>query len=77
LPVLKILALLTPLQKLLTAWGVEPIGEIQAHVDYDPQQHKLVQGTAQPGDRVEVVRPGYRQGETLLHRAEVQRLAAT
>ncbi|MEM8604496.1 MAG: nucleotide exchange factor GrpE [Cyanobacteria bacterium P01_H01_bin.121] len=77
LPVLKVLALLSPLQKLLISWDVEPIGAIAEQIAFNPQEHTLIPGTAvsnavQPGTPVEVVRPGYRHGSTLLHRADVK-----
>jgi DNA-binding Xre family transcriptional regulator len=67
-----ILPLLAPLEELLAAWGVEEIGAINDRVPYDPRWHQLVEGHVQPGDLVQVNRSGYRQGEVLLHRAEVK-----
>lgn len=71
----KVLPLVKPVERLLQSWGVETIGSVGDRVLYTPQQHQLVRGAAQPGESVVIVRPGYRQGDRLLHRAEVQALA--
>jgi transcriptional regulator with XRE-family HTH domain len=68
----KVLPLVKPLEQLLQSWGVEAIGCIGKPLPYDPQVHQLVQGNAEPGHDVLVIRPGYRQGQRLLHRAEVK-----
>jgi len=70
-PAVKLLPLLRPLDHLLQAWEVEPIAPVGAEVAYNPQQHQLMEGTAQVGDRVRVRYTGYRQGEKLLYRAKV------
>jgi molecular chaperone GrpE (heat shock protein) len=70
-PAVKLLPLLRPLDQLLQAWGIEPIATVGAEVPYDPQQHQLMAGVAQPGDRVKVRYTGYRQGDRLLYRAKV------
>ncbi len=70
-PAVKLLPLLRPLEQLLQAWGIEPIATVGAEVAYDPQQHQLMAGVAQPGDRVKVRYTGYRQGDRLLYRAKV------
>jgi len=67
----KVIPLLKPLEQLLQSWDVETIGCIGKPLPYDPQAHQLRQGQAQPGETVTVTRPGYRQGNRLLHRAEV------
>ncbi|MEH2451103.1 nucleotide exchange factor GrpE [Nostoc sp.] len=60
-----------PLEKLLQAWGVEVIAPVGAELPYDPQLHQLMEGTAQPGQKVKVRYTGYLQGEKLLYRAKV------
>ena len=71
----KLLPLVRPVEQLVQEWGVEPIAHVGAEVPYDPQWHQLSEdGTAQTGDRVIVVRLGYRHGEKLLYRAEVKPL---
>ena len=70
-PAVKLLPLLRPLDQLLQAWDIEPIATVGAEVSYDPQQHQLMAGVAQPGDRVKVRYTGYRQGNRLLYRAKV------
>ena len=66
-----LLRLAKPLDQLLHQWGVEPTAAVNAELPYDPTQHQLMDGTAQPGDRVRVRYPGYCQGEKLLYRAKV------
>ncbi|NUN65434.1 helix-turn-helix domain-containing protein [Pseudanabaena biceps] len=65
-----ILPLLRPIDLLLQKWGIQAIGSVGAEVDYDPQQHQLMDG-GECGDRVTVKYVGYRQGEKLLYRARV------
>lgn len=67
----KLLPLLRPVEQLIQQWGVEMIAPIGAEVPYDPRWHQLQGGSAQPGDRVQVRRAGYRQADKLLYRAEV------
>lgn len=73
LPASNILPLVSPIEQLLQKWGVEAIASVGSQVPYDPRFHQL-QGRAEPGESVLVVGPGYRQGEKLLHRAEVKGL---
>ncbi|MEH2054870.1 MAG: nucleotide exchange factor GrpE [Nostoc sp.] len=60
-----------PLEKLLQAWGVEAIAPVGAELPYNPQLHQLMDGTAQPGEKVKIRYTGYLQGEKLLYRAKV------
>jgi DNA-binding Xre family transcriptional regulator len=71
LPAVKLLPLLRPVEKLLQEWGVEAIAPVGSLIPYNPQQHQLLEGTAQPGETVKVRYTGYRQGEKLLYRAKV------
>ena len=71
LPAVKLLPLLRPVEQLLQQWGVEAIAPVGSEIPYDPQQHQLLEGTAQPGETVKVRYTGYRQGDKLLHRAKV------
>lgn len=71
LPASRLLPLVQPISDLLNAWGVEPVGTVGAEIPYDPQNHQLMGGTAQPGESVRVRYVGYRQGDSLLHRAKV------
>ena len=66
-----ILPLVSPIEQLLQQWGVEAIASVGSQVPYDPRLHQLRQGRAEPGESVLVIGPGYRQGEKLLYRAEV------
>lgn len=73
-PAIKLLPLVSPLEKLLGSWGVIPIGEVGTETPYDPQWHQVVsmaEQALQPGDPVRVRYVGYRQGEQLLYRAKV------
>lgn len=71
LPAQRLLPLLRPLEQLLQQWGVEAIATVGTQVPYDPHCHQLMDGTAQPGDWVNVRYVGYRQGDRLLYRAKV------
>ncbi|MBC6477047.1 MAG: helix-turn-helix domain-containing protein [Hormoscilla sp. GM7CHS1pb] len=71
LPAVNLLPLVRPVQQLVEQWGVESIAPIGSEVPYDPQWHQLAEGTAETGDLVKVVGPGYRHGDKLLYRAEV------
>ena len=73
-PAIKLLPLISPLEKLLVSWGVIPIGEVGVEIPYDPQWHQVMSMAGQslaPGDPVRVRYVGYRQGEQLLYRAKV------
>ncbi|UNU22434.1 helix-turn-helix domain-containing protein [Microcoleus vaginatus PCC 9802] len=67
----KLLPLLRPVEQLLEHWGVESIAPVGAQIPYNPQQHQLMEGTAEPGEPVKVRYTGYRQGDKLLYRAKV------
>jgi DNA-binding Xre family transcriptional regulator len=75
-PAVRLLPLLRPIATLLQQWDVEAIAEVGAEVAYDPTQQQLMEGTAQPGDRVRVRYTGYRQGAKLLYRAKVSPVVA-
>lgn len=70
-PAVKLLPLLRPIDQLLQQWGIEAIAPVGTEIPYNPQQHQLMEGGAEPGDRVRVRYTGYRQGEKLLYRAKV------
>ncbi|MFB2839724.1 helix-turn-helix domain-containing protein [Floridanema evergladense] len=76
-PAVKLLPLLRPVEQLLREWGVEAIASVGAELPFDPQQHQLIDGTAQPGDPVKVTHVGYRQGDKLLYRAKVKLISLT
>lgn len=75
-PAVKLLPLLRPVEQLLREWGVEAIASVGVELAFDPQQHQLMKGTAQPGDLVKVTHVGYRQGETLLYRAKAMPISS-
>ncbi|MBD2094697.1 helix-turn-helix transcriptional regulator [Trichocoleus sp. FACHB-591] len=70
-PAVRLLPLLRPIETLLQQWGIEAIAEVGTELPYDPTQHQLMEGIAQPGDRVRVRYTGYRREEKLLYRAKV------
>ncbi|WP_293148353.1 MULTISPECIES: helix-turn-helix domain-containing protein [unclassified Microcoleus] len=67
----KLLPLLRPVEQLLQHWGIEAIAPVGAEIPYNPQQHQLIEGTAQAGEPVKVRYTGYTQGDKLLYRAKV------
>lgn len=71
LPAAKLLPLTRPIEQLLQEWNVEAIAPVGAEIPFDPYQHQLMGGSAEPGNRVRVRYAGYRQGDRLLHRAKV------
>lgn len=70
-PAVRLIPLMRPVEQLIQSWGVESIAPVGAEIPYDPQQHQLMDGTAQVGDRVRVRYTGYCQGDRLLYRARV------
>lgn len=72
LPATRLIPLVRPVEKLLEQWGVEAIASVGTEVSYDPQHHQLIEGQANPGDRVKISNPGYLHGETLIQRAKVK-----
>ncbi|MBD2577829.1 helix-turn-helix domain-containing protein [Oscillatoria sp. FACHB-1406] len=71
LPATRLLPLVKPLEQLLQQWQVEAIATVGEELQYDPQLHQPVEGTAQPGERVRVRYAGYRHRGQLLFRAKV------
>lgn len=74
-PATRLLPLMRPVEQLLKDWQVEAIAPVGAELPYDPQQHQLMEGSANPGDRVKVRYTGYKQGNRLLYRAKVSPIA--
>jgi DNA-binding Xre family transcriptional regulator len=71
-PAVKLLPLARPIEQLLQAWDIVPIGEVGIDVCYDPQLHQSMAGTEIPtGVPVRIRYVGYRQGDCLLYRAKV------
>jgi transcriptional regulator with XRE-family HTH domain len=77
LAAVKLLPLLRPVEQMLQQWGVEAIASVGTEIEYDPQVHQLMEGTAVAGDRVKVRYTGYRQGDRLLFRAKVSSIPRT
>ncbi len=71
LPAARLLSLVEPVEQLLRQWQVEAIATVGEELPYDPQQHQLMKGIAQPGELVKVRYVGYKQGDKLLYKAKV------
>jgi transcriptional regulator with XRE-family HTH domain len=71
LPLAQVLGLLSPIDRLLESWDLHRIGAIGELIAFDPTLHVPIDGSPTIGDMVLIRRPGYRQGEVLLARAEV------
>lgn len=71
LPAARLLALVEPIEQLLTQWNVTPIATVGEEIAYDPQYHQLMKGTAHPGELVKVRYVGYKQEDKLLYKAKV------
>ena len=72
LPAVNIIPLIEkPITRLLQEWGVEAVAEVGTELPYLPEIHQLIEGNAQPNEKVKVRYTGYRQGEKLLYRAKV------
>ncbi|MEB3212639.1 MAG: helix-turn-helix domain-containing protein [Leptolyngbyaceae bacterium] len=67
----RLIPLVRPIEALLERWGVRAIATVGDEIPYDPTQHQLMNGTAQPGDPVRVRYVGYWLNDKLLHRAKV------
>lgn len=71
LPAVRLLPLMRPVHQLLQEWGVNAIASVGSEIPFDPQEHQLLEGTAQVGDMVRVRYAGYRLREKLLYRVQV------
>lgn len=71
LPAARLLSLVEPVEQLVRQWQVEAIATVGEELPYDPQQHQLMKGIAQPGELVKVRYVGYKQGDKLLYKAKV------
>ncbi|MEB3294556.1 MAG: helix-turn-helix domain-containing protein [Synechococcales bacterium] len=74
-PATNLLPLVRPVEMLLLQWGIEAIAQVGTEMTFDPQSHQLMEGMANPGDRVRVRYAGYRQGDRVLYRAKVSPMA--
>lgn len=67
-----LLALLGPLDEVLTTWGFTPIGEVGQEVVFDAGLHQVAAGPApEPGTPMTVRHVGWRRGDQILRRARV------
>ncbi|WP_414619552.1 nucleotide exchange factor GrpE [Calothrix sp. CCY 0018] len=72
LPAANIIPLIEkPITRLLQEWGIEAIAEVGTELPYEPEIHQLIEGNAQPSQKVKIRYTGYRQGDKLLYRAKV------
>lgn len=72
LPAANIIPLIEkPITRLLQEWGIEKIAEVGTELPYEPEIHQLIEGNAQPSQKVKIRYTGYRQGDKLLYRAKV------
>jgi len=76
IPAARLLPLLRPIDQLLSDWGIAAIAPVGTELPYNPQQHHLLDGTAQTGDLVRVRYTGYIQGDRLLYRAKVSPISS-
>ncbi|MGB6301255.1 MAG: helix-turn-helix transcriptional regulator [Rivularia sp. (in: cyanobacteria)] len=60
-----------PITRLLQEWGIEAIAQVNTELPYEPEIHQLIEGNAQPNQKVKIRYTGYRQGDKLLYRAKV------
>ncbi|NJK59111.1 MAG: molecular chaperone GrpE [Oscillatoriales cyanobacterium SM2_1_8] len=72
-PAKNLIGAFAPLQNLVQAWHLEPIGTPWQATAFDPQQHQPDRADIQPGETVYVRFVGYRQGEEILVPAKVSR----
>ena len=72
LAAVKVLPFVRPVERLMEVWGVGAIAPVDAEVDYDPQLHQLIGGTANAGEKVKVTHSGSLYEGKLLHRAKVK-----
>ncbi|MEL6928849.1 MAG: helix-turn-helix domain-containing protein [Cyanobacteria bacterium J06600_6] len=71
LPATRLLSLVEPVEELVKQWNVSAIATVGQELTYDPQNHQLMKGVAEPGEVVKVRYVGYKQGDKLLHKAKV------
>ncbi|MBW4519817.1 MAG: hypothetical protein KME16_08985 [Scytolyngbya sp. HA4215-MV1] len=70
-PAVKLLPLMRPVEQLLQTWEVTAIAPVGTEIPFDPHQHQLMEGVAEPGAQVKVRYTGYLQANKLLYRAKV------
>jgi hypothetical protein len=70
-PASKLLPLVGSIDRLVTSWGIEPIGQVGKITPFNPQLHQSLEGTILPATPVQIRYPGYQQGHRLLTRAKV------
>ncbi len=70
-PASKLLPLVGSIDRLVTSWGIEPIGQVGEITPFNPQLHQSLEGTIPPATPVQIRYPGYQQIDRLLTRAKV------
>ncbi|MBF2098467.1 MAG: helix-turn-helix domain-containing protein [Gloeomargaritaceae cyanobacterium C42_A2020_066] len=76
LPASKLLPLLQPWEKVLSALHLEAVGQVGESLAFDPTHHQSLGEAVQPGTPVRVRYPGYRHRGRLWQRAHVSPLKA-
>jgi transcriptional regulator with XRE-family HTH domain len=72
LPANRLLPLLEPINQLLSSWGISSISQVGDIVNYNPQEHELMDNDDHENiSKVEIRYVGYRQQDKLLYRAKV------
>jgi DNA-binding Xre family transcriptional regulator len=72
-PASKLLPLVGSIDRLVTSWGIESIGQVGEIIPFNPQLHQSLEGIISPATPVQIRYPGYRQENRLLTRAKVSR----
>jgi transcriptional regulator with XRE-family HTH domain len=74
-PAGKLLPLVGSIDRLVTSWGIQSIGQVGEITPFNPQLHQSLEGQIPPTTPVQIRYPGYQQGDRLLTRAKVSPIA--
>jgi molecular chaperone GrpE (heat shock protein) len=77
LPAKNLLALLTPLENMLSSWGYKTIGKPWEQVSYNPQLHQPDSDDITEGELVYIRFVGYQNEEKIITPAKVSRTLPT
>ena len=70
-PASKLLPLVGSIDRLVSSWGIESIGQVGQVIPFNPQEHQSLEGSIPIATPVQIRYPGYRQADRLLTRAKV------
>lgn len=73
LPAKSVICLLKPLEELLSAWEITPVGQPWRQVEFDPNLHQPDADDIREGDLVYIRFVGYAQQDKVLVKAKVSR----